>query len=105
MSAMIYCPFPDMQSARDASARLLNEKLIGCSNLIGPIESHFVWDGRLDSAEEIGVIFKTDEKLLSIAIKRLGELHPYDTPAIIGWRCDAVHPATATWLGSINTDS
>ena len=104
MSAAIYCPFPDRQSARDASTALLGEKLVGCSNLIGPIESHFMWQGKAEVAEEIGVIFKTNADLLSRAIERLGELHPYDTPAIIGWRCDSSHPATATWLGSIGTD-
>jgi periplasmic divalent cation tolerance protein len=104
MSALIYCPFPDRQSARDASGVLLGEKLIACSNLIGTMESHFIWEGKPDCAEEIGVIFKTDDSLLSLAINRLGELHPYDTPAIIGWRCDATHPATAAWLSSIKTD-
>ena len=105
MSALIYCPFPDRQTAREASAALLGEKLIACSNLMGPIESQFIWEGKVQSAEEISVLFKTDGEFLSQAIKRLGELHPYDTPAIIGWRCDAAHPATAAWLGSIKTES
>jgi len=37
---------------------------------------------------------------LEQAIERLGALHPYDTPAIAGWCCDATHPATEGWLGS-----
>lgn len=103
MSAIIYCPFPDREAARAASVALLEEKLIACSNLLGPIESHFVWQGEIARDEEIGVIFKTDYALLDQAIERLGELHPYDIPAIIGWRCDAAHPATVAWLGSLNT--
>jgi periplasmic divalent cation tolerance protein len=31
-------------------------------------------------------------------VERVGELHPYDTPAICGWRVDETHPATLKWL-------
>lgn len=102
MGALIYCPFPDRPSAREASATLLDEGLVACSNILGPIESHFLWEDRLETAEEVGVIFKTQEPSLKDAIERLGELHPYDIPAIIGWNCDVVHPSTAMWLGSLN---
>ena len=101
MSAIIYCPLPDEETAREISAKLLNEKLIACSNILGSVESHFLWQGKIDQAEEVGVIFKTDERLLERAIERLGALHPYDIPAIIGCRCDASHPATAAWLSSL----
>ena len=84
MSALIYCPFPDRQSAREASTALLDEKLIACANVLGAVESHYVWEGKRDSGEEIGVLFKTDESLLTDAIERLGDLHPYEIPAIIG---------------------
>jgi periplasmic divalent cation tolerance protein len=44
------------------------------------------------------MLCKTTSECLPMVIKRLGELHPYDTPAIVGWRCDAVHPASMAWL-------
>ena len=101
MTALIYCPFPDRESARNAASRLLDEKLIGCANLLGEVESLFEWQGERGSERELGVLFKTDERLLDNAIERLGALHPYDTPAIVGWRCDAAHPATREWLGAL----
>ncbi|OGS55173.1 MAG: divalent cation transporter [Erythrobacter sp. RIFCSPHIGHO2_12_FULL_63_10] len=100
MSALIYCPFPDRDAARDVAATLIEERLIACANILGPIESLYVWEGVRGEAEEIAVLFKTDASALDNAIARLGVLHPYDTPAIIGWRCDATHPATAHWLAS-----
>lgn len=99
MSALIWCPFPDRDSARAAAQTLLDEKLVACVNLLGPIESIFDWQGERSSAAEIGVLFKTDEGLLDRAITRLEVLHPYDTPAILGWRCDSAAGATRAWLG------
>lgn len=101
MSALIWCPFPDRDSARRTADALLDEKLIACANLLGPIESVFEWNGSRDTAQEEGVLFKTDARLLGDAVERLAQLHPYDTPAIMGWECDAAAQATRAWLGQL----
>ena len=101
MSALIWCPFPDRDSARTIAGTLLDERLIVCANLLGPVESLFEWEGERGEAEEVGVFFKTDYALLEPAIARLEGLHPYDTPAIVGWRCDAVAKGTGAWLGRL----
>lgn len=98
-AALVWCPFPDADSARAAAATLLDERLIACANIMGAIESHFVWEGARATGSEVGVLFKTTAAQLDTAIERLGELHPYDTPAVIGWHADAAHPATLGWLG------
>jgi periplasmic divalent cation tolerance protein len=101
-AALVWCPFPDVESARAASDALLDDGLIACANILGSIESRFVWDGARATGSEVGVLFKTTYERLEDVTERLGELHPYDTPAIIGWHADAVHPATFAWLvGSV----
>jgi periplasmic divalent cation tolerance protein len=97
-AAVIWCPFPDADSARAASDALLDEGLIACANISGPIESRFVWEGARATGTETGVLFKTTASVLEAAITRLGELHPYDAPAIVGWHADAAYPATLAWL-------
>lgn len=98
--ALAYAPFPDRDSAREIAGMLLAEKLIACANIIGGIESVFEWRGGIASEEEIAVLFKTTAASLDRMVARLGDLHPYDTPAILGWRCDVGHPATLDWLGA-----
>lgn len=102
-AALVWCPFPDTETARAAADALLDDGLIACANLLGTIESRFVWDGARAVGSEVGVLFKTTTDKLDDVIERLGELHPYDTPAIIGWHADAAHPATEAWLiGSLS---
>ena len=102
-AALVWCPFPDVDSARAAADALLDDRLIACANILGSIESRFVWDGARATGSEIAVLFKTTPERLDDVVERLGELHPYDTPAIIGWQADRAHPATFAWLaGSVS---
>ena len=80
---------------------MLDERLVACANLFGEIESLFLWEGQCESASETGVLFKPSMARLDHAVERLGKLHPYDTPAILGWRADAALPGTLRWLGSV----
>lgn len=97
-AALIWCPFPDADTARTIAAQMLDARLVACANIIGAIESHFLWQGTRATTSETGVLFKTTTALLTDAVERLGKLHPYDTPAIVGWRADMVLPATIAWL-------
>lgn len=101
MSALIYCPFPDREAARAAANTLLDKKLIVCANIIGEIESIYDWEGERGQGAEVAVLFKTNGALLNESVGCLAEIHPYDTPAILGWRCDVASEATAVWLNGL----
>lgn len=97
-AALIWCPFPDSDSAREVASLLVEEKLIACGNIIPAVESVFRWKGAVETAQEAGLLCKTDTVRLQNAIARLEALHPYETPAIMGWPVDAAPPATLGWL-------
>lgn len=99
--ALIWCPFPDNETARDTAKRLLDERLIACANIMPAVQSLFEWDGERGEETETGMLLKTDAALLDRAISRLAALHPYAEPAILGWCCDAATPGTAAWLGAL----
>ncbi|MCB2076933.1 MAG: divalent-cation tolerance protein CutA [Novosphingobium sp.] len=99
--ALIWCPFADTESAESAANILLDEGLVACVNIIGQVTSLFAWNGKRDRTMETGVLLKTNAALLGRAIVRLEELHPYDEPAIVGWRCDAAAPGTVSWLAGV----
>jgi periplasmic divalent cation tolerance protein len=100
MSALIWSTFGTQAEAEAAASALLDEGLIACANLLPGVRSLYVWNAERGEGNEVGVLFKTDARLLDRAVARLAELHPYDTPAIVGWRVDAA-PATAGWLGGL----
>ncbi|WP_225425759.1 divalent-cation tolerance protein CutA [Pelagerythrobacter rhizovicinus] len=101
MSALVWCPCPDQETATSLARTLVEEKLAACGNVIGPIHSVFCWRGEISEAGEVGLLLKTDAALLQQAVARLEDVHPYDEPAVLGWQCDAAGEATAAWLGAL----
>ena len=98
MSALIWSPFADAESAARVAGQLLDERLVACANILPPMRSLYVSQGERGEAAEVGVLFKTDAAMLDRATARLAELHPYDTPAVLGWRADTAPKPTAEWL-------
>ena len=64
------------------SAKLMEERLIACSNIF-PMKSEFRWDGQLCKEDEVVSIFKTNLTLESTVEARILALHAYDLPCII----------------------
>lgn len=96
--ALIWCPFGSVEDARAAAATLVTERLVACANILPQIVSVFAWQGAVQEEQEVGMLCKTQLRLLAPAIARLAQLHPYDTPAILGWKADEAPPATLAWL-------
>lgn len=99
--ALIWCPFPDQDIAKYVAQMLLDENLIACANMLHGVMSVFAWGGERGESQETGALLKTNSALLKQAVDRLAELHPYEEPAILGWRCDATTAGTAAWLGAL----
>ena len=99
-AALIWCPFADEDSAARAADALLEAGLIACANILPGVRSIYRWQGERGEARECAVLFKTSAKRLDEAVRRLADIHPYDAPAIIGWKADAAGEATLGWLDS-----
>lgn len=99
-AALIWCTFADEASAEAVAGVLLDEGLVACANILPGIRSLYRWKGERGEGREVAVLFKTTAVVLDQAVQRLETLHPYDTPAIAAWRCDAAGAATLSWLAA-----
>jgi periplasmic divalent cation tolerance protein len=97
-AALIWSPFASEEDAARAAAQLLDEGLIACANILPGVRSLYAWKGERGESRECAALFKTTQELLDKAVAGLAAIHPYETPAIVCWRADAVPPATAAWL-------
>ena len=100
-AVMVWCPFPNKASAEGASDLLLEAKLIACANILGGIESRFRYEGAIHSESEVAVVFKSTRETAEQLVERLVEIHPYDTPAILGWDCEFASESTMDWLAEV----
>ena len=73
----------DIDEARKIARGLLDEKLIACANMIGNIQSLFLWQGKIEEAGEVLLVLKTRRALFDQVAIKVKSLHSYDTPEII----------------------
>jgi len=74
---------PDMDLARRLAKGALEAKLAACANIVPAVESHYWWKGKLESSDEVLLIFKTRQQLLPKLERAVREIHPYDTPEFV----------------------
>ncbi len=71
------------QEAEKIAYHLLNDKLIACANIIGPITSIFQWSGNLDRAGEHLVLMKSRQDLFERLTEAVTLIHSYKVPEIL----------------------
>ncbi len=71
------------QEAEKIADHLLNDKLIACANIIGPITSIFQWSGNLDRAQEHLVLMKSRRDLFERLTEAVTLMHSYKVPEIL----------------------
>src|ERR1700722_3088421 len=78
--ALVLVTAPNLKTARTLAKAALEAKLIACANLIPKVESHYRWQGKIESAPEVLMILKTAKTCLAALEKLISAKHPYDTP-------------------------
>jgi periplasmic divalent cation tolerance protein len=64
-------------------ARILVEKrLAGCVQTVGPIQSTYWWKDKIETAEEWLCLIKSEKRLYKELEKTIKDIHPYKTPEI-----------------------
>ncbi len=80
---LLLSTFPDAELARKVTRALVEENLVACGNILPGIESIYRWEGKVETASEVMVIFKTTEWNILSAMGRIRAMHPYDVPEIL----------------------
>jgi periplasmic divalent cation tolerance protein len=89
---------PDLKTARKLAKAALRAKLIACANLVPKIESHYLWEGRIESGSEVLMILKCTTARLAALEKFILANHPYDTPEILVMSLAAGTKKYLEWL-------
>ena len=90
---------PDVKSARALAQAALAERLVACANLIPKVESHYWWQGKIESSVEVLILFKTTRSKLKALEKTILRLHPYDTPEFVVLNLASGNHRYLAWLG------
>ena len=96
--AIVLVTAPDLKTARALAKAALEARLIACANLVPKVESHYRWQGKIESSAEVLLILKTAKARLAALEKLILAEHPYDTPEFLVLPLTAGSKEYLDWL-------
>src|SRR5437899_1926509 len=99
-AVLVLVTAPNLDTARALAKAALGARLVACANLIPKIESHYWWQGKLESSAEVLIIFKITKAKLKALEKLIVVKHPYDTPEFIVLPITAGNKRYLAWVGA-----
>lgn len=98
--AVVLVTAPDLKTARALARAALQARLIACANLVPKIESHYRWQGKIESGAEVLMILKSQKTRLAALEKLILDRHPYDTPEFLVLPLSAGNKTYLDWLAN-----
>ena len=97
--AVVLVTAPDAKTARKLARAALEARLVACANLLPRIESHYWWQGKIESGAEVLLVLKTVTARLAALEKLIEAKHPYDTPEFIVLPITRGNQRYLDWVG------
>jgi|ERR1044071_4723862 periplasmic divalent cation tolerance protein len=98
-AVLVLVTAPDLESSRALANAALEARLVACANCVSGIESHYWWQGKIESASEVLILFKTTKAKLKALEKLIVAKHPYDTPEFLVTPIIAGNKRYLDWVG------
>jgi periplasmic divalent cation tolerance protein len=73
----------DEALAHRLAHQLVEERLVACAQVLGPITSHYRWQGTLEVAREWLVLLKTEDDRADEVLAAVRERHDATTPELL----------------------
>jgi periplasmic divalent cation tolerance protein len=95
----------DSREAAEALSRSAVEaRVAACAQVVGPMKSTYWWEGKVETAEEWYVGFKTTAERYPALEAHIREHHSYDVPEIVLMPIVAGNPAYLEWVTTETRD-
>jgi periplasmic divalent cation tolerance protein len=88
------------EGAKKIAQALVEQRLAGCVQMVGPVKSIYRWKGQVESAVEWQCWIKTRRAKFEAVAQVIRQLHTYDVPEILAIPIVEGSEAYLRWLAS-----
>jgi periplasmic divalent cation tolerance protein len=89
---------PEQDVAESLVTTVVEERLAACGNIVPGVTSIYRWNGAVERAGEVLIIFKTVETLVQKLMERVVSLHPYEVPEALAVPVPAGLTSYVAWV-------
>ena len=104
-AVVVLITFPMDADVRRFASTLVGEGWAACVSILPEVESVYRWQGRVEQARERQLIVKTPRARVDGLRRRVGELHPYDTPEFVVLPVVDGEPRYLAWIAEATGES
>jgi periplasmic divalent cation tolerance protein len=97
---LVLTNLPDAETARALAARLVDQRLAACVNILAPCSSVYRWQGKVEDAAEVPLLIKTTVARYAALEAALRAGHPYELPEIIAVPIAHGLPEYLAWVAT-----
>lgn len=90
----------DVDEARRLSAAAVEARLAACGQVSSPVTSTYRWRGKVETATEFRIEFKTREPVARLLLAFLKERHSYETPELLVTPIVTGHQDYLDWIAA-----
>jgi periplasmic divalent cation tolerance protein len=86
------------EEAQKMARALVERRLAACVNIVGPIESVYRWEGKVETAAEFLLVIKTTADATARVGPAVRELHSYELPECVVLTIEAGSEKYLDWI-------
>jgi periplasmic divalent cation tolerance protein len=95
---VVYCTASSFEEAKKITESLIAEKLAACVSMVPNLYSVYWWEGKIERAEEVLMMIKTQNSRFKALAQRIKQLHSYSVPEILVLPVVEGNPDYLKWL-------
>ena len=83
---LVFVTASSVEEARKLAQGILDQHLAACVNLIPCVESHYWWQGKMETASEVMLVIKSSAEQFEALAGFVRKHHSYECPGNRGYR-------------------
>lgn len=91
----------NFEKGKEISAKLIEQNLIACSNLIPKVTSVYRWEEKIVEDEEYLIIMKSRSDKFEQIKSEIAKIHPYSIPEIISVNIEQGSKSYLDWIDEV----
>ena len=95
---VVFTTVENEKEANELAAKIVDQKLAACVQVLPPMTSYFFWKGRTEKAAEHLLLIKTLEENFDALSAFINSEHSYDVPEIVAVKAERVSEAYLDWM-------
>jgi periplasmic divalent cation tolerance protein len=94
---LVFVTASSLEEARKLTQGILEKHLAACVNLVPGVESHYWWQGKLETAAEVMLVIKSSAEQFDALADFVRKHHSYECPEIVAVAPEEISPGYRAW--------